>query len=75
MNHHEIKLEFTDNGIGIPEEQQPRIFSPNFTTKSAGMGLGLSMVKNIMQECGGDISFHSVEGKGTTFTLIFPAAN
>jgi signal transduction histidine kinase len=74
-SHHSIRLEFRDNGHGIPQEQQERIFSPNFTTKSGGMGLGLSMVKSILQECGAEISFHSEEGIGTTFTLVFPLAD
>jgi len=74
-DHHQIRLDFTDNGSGIPADQQKRIFSPNFTTKSGGMGLGLPMVKNIIQECGGEISFRSEENFGTTFTLVFPIAD
>lgn len=62
-----------DNGTGISEEQKSRIFSPNFTTKSAGMGLGLAMVKNIINSTGGDISFTSEDGLGTTFIIELPA--
>jgi signal transduction histidine kinase len=62
----------TDNGIGIPAELQSRIFTPNFTTKSGGMGLGLAMVKAIMDTCGGQISFRTDPGAGTTFVLRFP---
>ena len=62
-----------DNGTGISEEQKSRIFSPNFTTKSAGMGLGLAMVKNIINSTGGDIRFTSEAGLGTTFIIELPA--
>jgi signal transduction histidine kinase len=68
---HEIRL--TDNGKGIPEDQWSKVFYPNFTTKSSGMGLGLAMVKNIIQNAGGEITFESEEGKGTTFIIKLPA--
>ncbi len=66
-------IRFTDNGSGIPTEQQTRIFSPNFTTKSTGMGLGLAMVKNIIDNSGGKIWFDSVQGSGTTFSILLPS--
>lgn len=66
------KIEITDNGIGIGEEEKSKIFSPNFTTKSGGMGLGLAMVKNIIDSANGKISFVSEKNKGTTFTIILP---
>ncbi len=69
----ECLITFTDNGQGIPADQQPRIFSPNFTTKSAGMGLGLAMVKSIIDNADGNIRFDSVEGQGTTFHIILPS--
>jgi signal transduction histidine kinase len=56
-----------DNGIGISEEQISKIFTPNFTTKSGGMGLGLAMVKSIVETFGGKIWFETSRGKGTTF--------
>jgi signal transduction histidine kinase len=56
-----------DNGSGIPEELKDKIFVPNFTTKSSGMGLGLAMVKNIVESVNGKISFNSESGAGTTF--------
>jgi two-component system, NtrC family, nitrogen regulation sensor histidine kinase NtrY len=62
----------SDNGIGIPDELKPRIFSPNFTTKSAGAGLGLAMVKNIINSANGSITFTSHEN-GTTFEIHLPA--
>jgi len=58
-----------DNGVGIPEELIGKIFVPNFTTKSGGTGLGLAMVKNIVEQSGGEVSFTSIPGEGTTFTV------
>lgn len=57
----------TDNGPGMSEEEKKKIFIPNFTTKSSGMGIGLSIVHNIIQSLGGNIRFESEIGKGTTF--------
>lgn len=62
----------SDNGIGISKENKSKIFEPKFTTKSSGMGLGLAMVKNIVETYDGSITFTSQEGKGTTFTVTFP---
>ena len=61
-----------DNGIGMTEEQQLKIFSPNFTTKSSGTGLGLAMVKNIIEMAGGNITFTSILNQGTTFEIELP---
>lgn len=61
-----------DNGTGIAAEAQQHIFTPNFTTKTSGMGLGLAMVKAIMDACGGTVSFRTEPGRGTTFVLRFP---
>ncbi|WP_179375634.1 sensor histidine kinase [Winogradskyella wichelsiae] len=61
-----------DNGSGISEETKAKIFEPKFTTKSSGMGLGLGMVKNIVETYKGNITFTSQLGKGTIFTVIFP---
>jgi two-component system nitrogen regulation sensor histidine kinase NtrY len=60
-----------DNGIGISDDQKANLFTPSFTTKSTGMGLGLSMVKNIVAGMGGDIWFQSKQNQGTTFYLSF----
>lgn len=62
----------SDNGSGIPPEVQARIFQPNFTTKSSGMGLGLAMCKNIVEQAGGTIKFDTVPHQGTTFTVSLP---
>ena len=56
-----------DNGMGIDESSKEKIFQPNFSTKSYGTGLGLSMCKRIIEQHGGEIWFESEAGKGTTF--------
>lgn len=61
-----------DNGEGIPEEIQDRIFVPNFTTKSSGSGLGLAMVKQIVDAHHGEISFTTEHGVGTEFVVKLP---
>jgi two-component system nitrogen regulation sensor histidine kinase NtrY len=68
-------LEFSDNGTGIKPDLQSKIFTPFFTTKSTGTGLGLAMVKNITESFGGTIRFISREGLGTTFILSFPSSD
>jgi signal transduction histidine kinase len=67
-----IRVRFIDNGAGIPHELIPRIFTPNFTTKSSGMGLGLSIVKRYVEGAGGKIWFATEQGKGSVFTVEFP---
>jgi|688.fasta_scaffold05925_9 signal transduction histidine kinase len=62
----------TDNGSGIPASIHDRIFTPSFTTKSSGMGLGLAMVKRIVEQAGGSVRFESREGEGTTFFVSLP---
>ncbi len=65
-------LSITDNGSGIPEKQQSQIFEPNFTTKSSGTGLGLAMVKRIIDDLNGDLYFTTELGIGTTFYVSIP---
>jgi signal transduction histidine kinase len=65
----QIFITVEDTGAGISEEVKPRIFEPMFTTKSKGQGLGLAVVKRLLQAQGGTISFESQEGKGTKFTI------
>lgn len=60
-------VEVKDNGTGIPPDRIDKIFMPNFTTKSTGMGLGLAMVKNIVENAGGQIWFETSQNIGTTF--------
>ena len=61
-----------DNGKGIPLNIRNNIFEPNFTTKSGGMGLGLGMVKNLVDSYDGKIEFESKINKGTSFKITFP---
>ena len=61
-----------DNGKGIKEEDKEKIFLPNFTTKTGGSGVGLSLTYNIVQSAGGTISFESQEGEGATFVIQLP---
>jgi signal transduction histidine kinase len=61
-----------DNGKGIKEEDKKMIFVPNFTTKTGGSGVGLSLTYNIIQASGGTITFESQEGVGTEFVITLP---
>ena len=67
-----VLIRVVDNGIGIPESNRPLVFEPKFTTKTSGMGLGLAMVKKIVETYGGAISFTSAEHIGTTFEVSIP---
>jgi len=67
-----VLIQVADNGVGILEEDKEKVFEPKFTTKSSGMGLGLAMVKNIVETYQGEISFVSEKNKGTIFTVKFP---
>jgi nitrogen fixation/metabolism regulation signal transduction histidine kinase len=67
-----VIISFEDNGTGIPEALRKQIFSPNFSTKNSGMGLGLAISKRIVELFGGVIDFQSVETQGTTFVVQLP---
>ncbi len=76
-----IKLNFTDdlvilsiedNGVGIDENMREKVFYPNFTTKSSGMGLGLAICSDIIQSFDGRIYFETEKGVGTTFIIELP---
>ena len=69
-----VEIIVADNGKGISDEDKDKIFEPKFTTKSSGMGLGLGIVKNIIESHGGIISFVSTPKKGTTFTIVLPTS-
>ena len=62
-----ITIQISDNGTGIPEDMQDKVFVPNFTTKSSGTGLGLAMAKNIIESANGKIYFKTELGVGTDF--------
>lgn len=68
-------LKISDNGIGISAENAAFIFEPKFTTKNSGMGLGLAIIKNIIENYKGTITFDTKEGKGTTFIVTLPIKN
>ena len=67
-----IRIIVQDNGKGISEEQGKKIFRPNFTTKSGGMGIGLSMTRSIIRSQNGKIFFESKPGEGTRFIIELP---
>ena len=70
--NNQVKIAVKDNGKGISTQNTSRIFEPKFTTKSSGMGLGLAIIKNILENYHGTITFESEEGKGTEFLVSFP---
>ncbi len=67
-----IEITVKDNGSGMSENQASQIFKPYFSTKISGMGLGLPIVKNMIESGGGTISFITHSGSGTTFTVTLP---
>ena len=73
QRHKRIIIDVEDNGVGIPEEMYDRIFEPNFTSKTSGTGLGLTMVRKMVEEYKGEISVKSEVDKGSTFTISFPS--
>ncbi|MCG9792053.1 HAMP domain-containing histidine kinase [Flavobacterium algicola] len=70
-----VLITVKDFGIGIKPEDSARVFEPKFTTKSSGMGLGLSIIKNIIENYKGTIIFESTYGEGTRFTVSLPIIN
>ena len=67
-----VYIKVKDNGSGIDETISQKIFEPKFTTKTSGMGLGLPMIKNIIETYNGSISYDTTKGKGTVFVVSFP---
>ena len=67
-----VKISFTDTGIGMPKETLSKLFSPLVTTKAQNMGFGLAICKRIMNAHQGQITVQSIEGKGTTVTVTMP---
>lgn len=68
----QVAITVEDNGIGIEPNNIERIFEPKFTTKNSGMGLGLGIIKNIIENYKGTITFETKLGTGTTFTVTLP---
>ena len=69
-----VRVTIRDNGAGIPEEVQEKVFVPNFTTKESGSGIGLAVAKRGIESAGGKIWFETVVGEGTTFFIELPLA-
>jgi two-component system, NtrC family, nitrogen regulation sensor histidine kinase NtrY len=70
-----VRLDVADTGAGIPEDQLPRIFEPQFSTRTSGTGLGLAIVRRLVESWGGEITADSTPGQGTTFHLRLRAAD
>ncbi|PWA11765.1 sensor histidine kinase [Flavobacterium laiguense] len=71
----EVIISIQDNGTGIEKHNFNNIFEPKFTTKNSGMGLGLGIIKNIIENYNGTITFETKFGSGTTFTVTLPITN
>jgi PAS domain S-box-containing protein len=67
-----VLISISDTGVGIPEQVKARLFTPMMTTKAKGQGLGLAVVKRLIEALNGSISFESQEGKGTKFAIELP---
>ncbi|MBS2028345.1 MAG: GAF domain-containing protein [Deltaproteobacteria bacterium] len=67
-----LRVEVADHGPGIPAAHRSRIFQPFFTTKATGTGLGLAVVKRIVEAHRGEVTLESTEGQGTTFSVSLP---
>ncbi len=74
VKHHKIKVEVSDKGVGVPEDIKEKIFDSFNTTKSSGVGMGLSICRSIMESFGGSIEVVSDGQNGSSFILLFPAA-
>jgi nitrogen fixation/metabolism regulation signal transduction histidine kinase len=72
--HGSVLIAFEDRGVGMSDEIKSKLFQPNFSTKTDGMGLGLAITRKSIDDAGGTITVDSSLGKGTTVTVILPAA-
>jgi len=71
-NENRVVIQVADNGTGVDPALVPRLFQPNFTTKSTGSGLGLAIVKNIIETAGGTISYYPNPSGGSIFEIVLP---
>ncbi len=69
----QVRIDLIDTGKGIPDDIAPRIFQAYFSTRTGGSGLGLALARRYLEAHGGLISFASIPGQGTDFTILLPA--
>ena len=73
-----MKVVISDEGIGIPEENMPKVFDPYFSTKyrgnQKGMGFGLAIAHSVIKKHNGNIEMESIRGEGTTVSILIPAS-
>jgi signal transduction histidine kinase len=67
-----VLISVQDTGVGIPEEDLPKLFHPLYTTKAKGVGLGLAVCQRLVEAHGGSITVESQVGRGSTFTVKLP---
>ena len=67
-----LVIEVSDTGVGIPDEHREKMFTPFFTTKDTGVGLGLAYIKDSVEAHGGTVRYTTTSGEGTTFTIRIP---
>lgn len=70
-----VEISFADNGPGVPEKLRDKLFTPYFTTKDSGTGLGLPTVHRILTECGGEIRLEPADNNGVSWVIRFPPAH
>jgi signal transduction histidine kinase len=70
-----LRLTVQDDGVGIPKALLPRLFEPRFSTRTSGTGLGLAICRRLVSGWGGAIGIDSVEGQGTTVTVVLPVTS
>jgi signal transduction histidine kinase len=70
-----VRIEVSDTGSGLTEEECARLFTPYYTTKRHGTGLGLAIVQSVVSDHNGRISVRSQPGQGSTFIIDLPASN
>jgi two-component system sensor histidine kinase DctS len=69
-----VEFEVTDHGLGLSEEAQAQLFTPFFTTKAEGMGLGLSLCRTVIEQHAGELTHAPAQPRGTVFRFRLPAA-